>query len=179
MKSKLVINCGGMFSGKSTELMRQGERHMLAGHKVVFLKPQLDNRYAEDEIVNHKGQKVTAINITEQDNILLINDVMYADVILVDEVQFMSNIVPKIECLLKHGKTIYCSGLDMDYLGKPFVTVSTLMAMADEINKFHAVCSHCGEDAVFSKKLSKSQSRIELGEKDMYTPLCRKCYYEN
>lgn len=178
MKSKLVVNCGGMFSGKSTELMRQGERHMLAGHKVVFLKPQFDDRYSEDEIVNHKGQKVKAIGITPEDNILLMEDIQTADVILIDEVQFIDNIVIKIECLLKQGKAIYCSGLDMDFLGKPFEIVANLMAMADEVNKFHAVCAHCGEDAVYSKKLSDSTTRIELGEKDKYIPLCRNCYYK-
>lgn len=177
MKSKLVVNCGGMFSGKSTELIRQGERHMLAGHKVVFIKPQFDDRYSEDEIVNHKGQKVKALSITSNDNILLMEDVMSADVVLIDEVQFLSNIVIKIECLLKQGKAIYCSGLDMDYLGKPFETVASLMALADEVNKFHAVCAHCGEDAVFSKKLSDSTNRFDLGEKDKYIPLCRKCYH--
>lgn len=178
MDSKLVINCGGMYSGKSTELMRQGERHMLAGHKVIFIKPKIDNRYSNDEIVTHKGQKVTAINIGEDDDITQMKEILDAEVILIDEVQFMNDIVSKIECLLKHNKTIYCSGLDMDYLGVPFENTSYLLAIADEINKFHAVCAHCGKDAVFSKKIVESTNRIDLGEKNKYIPLCRKCFYQ-
>ena len=176
MKFKLVVNCGGMFSGKSTELMRQGERHMIAGHKVVFVKPLIDNRYSNDEIVNHKGQKVKAINVKDGKSLLQIKDITEADVILIDEVQFLDNIVDAIKSLLQSKKTVYCSGLDMDFKGDPFETVATLMAMAEEVNKFHAVCNKCGEDALFSHKIIDSNERIELGEKDIYIPLCRKCY---
>lgn len=176
MTFKLVVNCGGMFSGKSTELMRQGERHMIAGHNIVFVKPLIDNRYSNDEIVNHKGQKVKAINVKDGNSLLEMKDIIEADVVLIDEVQFIDNVVEAIKTLLQLKKTVYCSGLDMDYKGDPFETVATLMAMAEEVNKFHAVCSGCGEDALFSHKTNESKERIELGEKDIYIPLCRKCY---
>lgn len=176
---KLVVNTGSMFSGKSTELLRQGERHLIAGHKVVFIKPQMDTRYSASEIVNHKGDKVTAIPVPIDGDIL--QYVPYdTNVVLIDEVQFFgSTITYQIETLVQNGVTVYCSGLDMDFEGKPFYIVSRLLALADEINKFHAVCSNCGQDAVYSAKLdNSSHSRIELGEKDKYKPLCRKCYYE-
>lgn len=176
MKSRLVVNCGGMFSGKSTELMRQGERHMIAGHNVVFVKPLIDNRYSNDEIVNHKGQKVQAINIKHGKELLVTPSILKADVVLIDEVQFIPKVVESIKDLLTINKMIYCSGLDMDYKGDPFEAVACLMAMAEEINKFHAVCNNCGEDALFSHKTIESNQRIELGEKDIYIPLCRKCY---
>lgn len=177
MKAKLTINCGSMFSGKSSELLRQGERHMLAGHKVTFIKPTIDNRYSEDKIVNHKGQSIEAISVKQSIEILQEN-IVKNDVILIDEVQFFDNYLIKvISDLLKQNKTIYCSGLDMDFEGTPFEITSQLMAMADEVNKFRAVCDSCGEDANFSYKLTDSKSQIELGEKDKYIPLCRKCYY--
>lgn len=176
MKSRLVVNCGSMFSGKSTELMRQGERHMLAGHQVVFIKPMIDDRYSKDEIVTHKGQKVKAINIHDGKELLSNKSILKADVVLIDEVQFIPNVIESIRYLLLIDKMIYCSGLDMDFKGEPFETVAYLMAIAEEINKFHAVCNDCGEDALFSHKLTDSNERIELGEKNIYIPLCRKCY---
>lgn len=176
MKSRLVVNCGSMFSGKSTELMRQGERHMIAGHNVVFVKPIIDNRYSNDEIVNHKGQKVEALNIHDGKELLTNKQVLEADVVLIDEVQFIPHVIEGIQALLTINKMVYCSGLDMDFKGEPFETVAYLMAIAEEINKFHAVCGHCGEDALFSHKLTDSNERIELGEKNIYIPLCRKCY---
>lgn len=179
MKSKLTVNCGGMFSGKSSELQRQGERHLIANHKVAFVKPALDNRYADEEIVNHKGYSVKAISIEKSVDIFTTPGIITQDVICIDEVQFFDDaIVACINSLLKLGKVVYCSGLDMDYAGKPFRIVADLMAMADEVNKFQAVCSDCGDDAIFSHRLdSESTAVIELGEKDKYKPLCRACYY--
>jgi len=179
IRSKLILNVGSMFSGKSTELQRQGERHILAGHDVIFLKPDLDTRYGDNEIVNHKGVRVVAKSIPIDDDIR--NYIpQEKQVILIDEVQFFdTGIILDIARLLESGKMVYCSGLNLDYLGAPFEIVANLMAMADTVNNFHAVCSHCGEDAVFSAKLeANSTQRLELGEKDKYIPLCRECYYK-
>lgn len=178
MKPRLIINCGSMFSGKSTELIRQGERHLIAEHKVVFIKPSLDTRYSKNEIVTHKGQKVESLNIKDALTFLTLDEVLEAEVVFIDEVQFIENVVEGIQELLALGKVVYCSGLDMDYLGVPFQSVALLMAMAEEVNKFHAVCMNCGEDALFSHKLEHNDVRIELGEKDKYTPLCRNCYFK-
>ena len=181
--SKLVVNVGGMFSGKSTQLLRQGERHIRAKHNVVFIKPKTDNRYSDTEIVTHNGQSVVANVVNPKESI-----VKYAvdgtDVVLIDEVQFFDKrIVPSIWNLLAKGITVYASGLDMDFLGDGFETVNELMAVADEVNKLHAVCKGCGADAVMSAKkdfhsIDKSKERVELGADDVYMPLCRKCYIE-
>ena len=179
MKAKLTINCGSMFSGKSTELIRQGERHLLAGHSVVFIKPKIDTRYSEDKIVNHKGIYINAIAIKNPIKLITDKAIRRNEVILIDEVQFFDQtIVRVILYLLKKGYVIYCSGLDMDFKGEPFNIVAQLMAMADEVNKFRAVCEKCGEDANFSYRKTKSNSLIALGGKDEYMPLCRKCFYE-
>lgn len=180
--AKLVVNVGGMFSGKSTELIRQGERHLLAGHKVVFIKPATDKRYSDTKIVTHTGANVEATVVDVNKSFLF--DVKGTDVVLIDEVQFFTKrIIPTIWCLLDKGIDVYCSGLDMDYLGDGFETVKELMAIADTVNKLHAVCKHCGEDAVHTAKknfheIGGDQERIELGSDDLYIPLCRDCYIE-
>lgn len=177
MKGKLTVNCGSMFSGKSTELLRQGERHSLAGHSVLYVKPNIDTRYSKDEIVTHSGHKIKAINIKNSHE--LINYYKNYDVILIDEIQFFDEeIITVIDLFVKHNKIIYCSGLDMNFKGEPFNITAKLMAKSDEVNKFRAVCENCGEDANFSYKISDSKDIIDLGSKDIYIPLCRKCYYQ-
>jgi thymidine kinase len=173
---KLTVNVGGMFASKSTALIAQGKRHMLAGHKVVFIKPESDNRYSEDEIVTHDGQRVKAINIKVgvQSMIPVVFD---ADVILIDEVQFFEmQDVYDIKGLLSMGKVIYASGLDMDYKGEPFQVTMYLMGIAHEVIKYQAVCSDCGADAYVTAKTSGSNNRVELGSKDIYKPVCLTCY---
>lgn len=176
--SKLVVNCGGMFSGKSTELQRQGKRHLIAGRSVVFLKPLLDTRYSDDAIVTHEGRQVKAINIVDS---ILIPEVLKSDIILIDEIQFFSTrVIKEIDQLVRIGKEVHCSGLDMDYRGREFYITAALMSRADVVNKFNAVCECCGDDAVFTgRKQNEVSSTVLLGEKEIYTPLCRPCYYRS
>lgn len=180
LKPKLEVNVGGMFSGKSTELLRQGQRHSLAGHKVIFVKPAMDNRYSDEEIVTHDGKKVNSLTIYSDGRILPFSQwkqLADADVILIDEIQFFDyEFVTDIEYFLEEGKVVYCSGLDMDYQGKPFSITAYLMAVADKVNKFHAVCADCGDEGYVTAKTSDSKYRIELGSQDIYKPVCRKCY---
>jgi len=50
------------------------------------------------------------------------------------------------------------------------------MPIADELTKHHAICASCGEDAWASYRKSTDESRIQIGSKDKYEPLCRECY---
>lgn len=180
LKPKLTMNVGSMFSGKSTELLRQGQKHLLAGHKVLFIKPQMDNRYSDDEIVTHDGQKVQSINLKTFGRPTRLPEINDAQVILIDEIQFFMGIIwGEIEELLRQGKVIYCSGLDMDYRGEPFKTTAHLMAIADDVNKFKAVCADCGEDAYVTVKLTDSIEIVELGSQETYKPVCRSCFNKN
>lgn len=171
---KLIVNVGSMFSGKTTALIQQGERYLIAKKKVIYIKPSIDNRYSKDEIITHKGTKVKAVNSNTK---YLSCSLEGYDVILIDEIQFFDKgIVKDIENLIRSGKTVVVSGLDMDYLGNPFETTMYLMGIADVVNKFKAICEFCGEDATYSHRICKSNEQILLGEKESYIPLCRNCY---
>ena len=187
--SKLIMNVGGMFSGKSTLLQQQGKRHMYAKQNVVFLKPAFDNRYSEDEIVTHEGNSVKAINV--DDTLSKYGEIWTADVVLIDEIQFFPlSVVYEIKQLLAENIMVYVSGLDMNYRGRGFLVVEELMTIADEINKLKAVCEMCGKDAGFTGKRhnhingatvsinvsGENISEFELGEKELYIPLCRNCF---
>jgi len=64
----------------------------------------------------------------------------------------------------------------MDYQGNPFGPMPQLMAVAEHIVKVHAICVRCGDPAQYSHRLSDSTRLVELGEKDIYEPLCRHCF---
>lgn len=175
---KLVVNVGGMFAGKSSALIAKGERHMIAGHKVLYVKPDIDNRYSEDKIVTHDGKTVEAVRVNAENSSYLFNKTVYeADVILIDEVQFFSqSILFVIKKLVDSGKVVYVAGLDLDFKAEPFQLTAYLMAMADEVNKYKAVCSDCGADSYVTAKTSGSSQRVEIGSKELYKPVCRSCY---
>lgn len=180
----LTVNTGSMFSGKSTMLINQGEKHVKAGQRVIYIKPNLDNRYSEDEIVTHDGLKVRALSIEVNSRLTDVINPREVDVVLIDEVQFFNKrIVNSIWWLLSEDIKVYASGLDLNYLGDGFETTNEIMAVADKVNKLKAVCESCGEDAVitgkrnFSKDGGTSQI-VELGAKETYIPLCRKCWFK-
>lgn len=179
IKPKLVLETGSMFSGKTTALQSKGKRHRLAKNKTIFIKPDIDNRYSNDEIVTHEGIGVPSINVRVDASILNHVAVLNAEVVLIDEVQFFEEqILMDIDKLLKMGKIVYCAGLDLQYTGNPFIVTMKIMAIADKVNKHKAVCSDCGEDAYISHKKVQNDKVVELGSQELYEALCRSCYYE-
>ncbi|HID0815747.1 TPA: thymidine kinase [Clostridium botulinum] len=178
MAGKLVVNTGSMFSGKSTELLRQGERHILAGKRVIYLKSATDFRYKAGQVNTHSGRSYVALKMDINKSILT-TDVLGADVVLIDEVQFFNGqIIKDIQALIRMNKIVYVSGLDLDSNGNPWETTMYLMSIADEVQKFKAVCCNCGADSYISAKKidTDSETIIDIGGYDKYMPLCRDCY---
>ena len=176
-KGNLTINVGGMFSGKTSELLRQGRRHIIANDTVVYIKPNLDNRYSHEEIVSHTGDCTKALTFGIKESILT-DDVLGADVVLIDEVQFFDqDIIHDILALVFGGTSVYCSGLDLTFDMHPFMVTAKLMCFADVVNKFKAVCVVCGEDAYISaRKDCNNTEVVDIGADDKYIPLCKHCY---
>lgn len=182
--NKLIVIVGSMFSGKSTELQRQGRRHELAKRFVAYFKPETDNRYNPEAISTHDGDFVDAFVVESSQRIVKIVDQFEKDfgtvqVICIDEIQFFDeDIVEVIDELLEQGKTVIVAGLDLDRFGEPFGAVPVLMAKAEEVVKVKAVCNVCGNDAWISHSETTIKEQVVVGEKDIYFPLCRKCYYK-
>jgi thymidine kinase len=101
------------------------------------------------------------------------------EVVGIDEAQFFDeSIVEVVQTLANRGVRVIIAGLDTDFLGKPFGPMPALMAVAEDIQKVHAICVRCGSPANHSHRLSKSDELVVLGETDIYEPLCRHCYNE-
>ena len=171
----IEVVCGSMFSGKTEELIRRLRRAQFANQKIAIFKPTLDNRYSDVEVVSHDFHKLTSTPIKDPAEMLKIGaDVQ---VVGVDEAQFFGDsLVEVCQTLANRGVRVIVAGLDMDYLGQPFGPMPRLMAVAEDVQKVHAICVKCGALATFSHRLSKSQDLVLLGEKDVYEPLCRDCF---
>ncbi len=171
----IEIICGSMFSGKTEELIRRLKRAKFANQKVEIFKPAIDIRYSEEEVVSHDAHTILSTPVESSDSILLLTGDV--DVVGIDEVQFFdNNIVNVCQQLADRGVRVICAGLDMDYLGKPFGPMPHLMAVAEYVTKVHAICVKCGNLAHHSHRLSASDKLVELGEKDIYEPICRHCF---
>jgi len=169
------VICGSMFSGKTEELIRRLKRAKFANQHVEIFKPKIDVRYSEEEVVSHEGNSIMSTPVDSSEAILLLTSDV--DVVGIDEAQFFDEgIVDVVQTLANRGIRVIVAGLDMDYLGKPFGPMPTLMAIAEYVTKVHAICVRCGDLAQHSHRLSKSDKLVELGEKDIYEPICRHCF---
>ena len=97
----------------------------------------------------------------------------------IDEAQFFNEgIVEVVEELALRGMRVIVAGLDMDFTGKPFGPMPALLARAEYITKLHAICVKCGDIANYSYRIAKIEDQVLLGEKDVYEPRCRICFYQ-
>ena len=171
----IEVVCGSMFSGKTEELIRRLRRAQFANQKIAIFKPTVDNRYSDVEVVSHDFHKLTSTPIKDPADMLKVGPEV--KVVGVDEAQFFGDsLVEVCQTLANRGVRVIVAGLDMDYLGQPFGPMPRLMAVAEDVQKVHAICVKCGALASFSHRLSKSQDLVLLGKKDVYEPLCRDCF---
>lgn len=171
----IEVVCGSMFSGKTEELIRRLRRAQFANQKIEIFKPALDTRYSDEEVVSHDSHKISSKPISDPKAMLEIAEDV--QVVGVDEAQFFDNsLVDVCQTLANKGVRVIVAGLDTDYKGVPFGPIPMLMAVAEDVQKVHAICVRCGDLANHSHRLSKSKDLVLLGEKDVYEPLCRECY---
>ena len=171
----IEVICGSMFSGKTEELIRRLKRARIASQQVEVFKPIVDVRYDERKVVSHDENAILAAPIANSADLLKVSEEV--DVVGIDEAQFFDEGLPQV-CtqLATQGKRVIIAGLDMDFRGEPFGPIPNLLAVAEYITKVHAICSHCGNLAVHSYRLTAEQGTVLLGEKDRYEPRCRTCY---
>ena len=171
----IEVICGSMFSAKTEELIRRMKRAQFAKQKVEIYKPCIDVRYSEDQVVSHDSHSIPSIPIDTPAKMLDISSDV--EVVGIDEAQFFDNtLVDVVQTLANKGIRVIIAGLDTDFLGKPFGPMPALMAVAEDIQKVHAICVKCGSPANHSHRLSASDELVVLGETDIYEPLCRHCY---
>ncbi len=165
-----------MFSGKSEELIRRVTRSKIARIPVQVFKPQLDDRYADEEVVSHSALKVDAMPVADSLELLkAVED--ETEVIGIDEGQFFDDgLVEIVDYLAAKGKQVIIAGLDTDYLRRPFEPIPTLSDRAEYVTKMLAVCHRCGGAGMYTQRIVRSDDLVVLGAQDAYEARCRMCY---
>ncbi len=172
----IEVICGPMFSGKSEELIRRLRRAMIARQRVQVFKPALDDRYSLDEIVSHGDLRMKSEVVQGPADILRRLD-WRTEVIGVDEANFMGpDLVGLATQLADSGKQVIISGLDTDYMGRPFVPIPDLLCLAESITKTLAICLRCGAPAKHTQRLVASDDLIVVGAAGTYEARCRRCF---
>jgi len=175
----IEVVCGSMFSGKTDELIRRLVRATIAKQKVQVFKPAIDIRYAVEKVTSHTGSNFDAIPIQKATEILSKLD-KDTTVVGIDEAQFFDlEVVSVAQELASRGIRVLAAGLDMDFRGEPFGPMPLLMSMAESVDKLHAICMVCGDDASRTQRLVNGNPAryddpiVIVGASEMYEARCR------
>ncbi len=173
----IEVICGSMFSGKTEELIRRLKRAKIAHLRVAIFKPTVDTRYDEGNIVSHDERALRSITVKKARDIL--SQCEEIEVAGIDEAQFFDDELPEVcDLLAFRGIRTIVAGLDMDYKGNPYGPIPDLLAKADYITKLHAICMQCGNIATFTYRKTGDTEQFKLGEKEIYEPRCRDCFFK-
>ena len=171
-----------MFSGKTEELIRRMRRAVIAKQKVQVFKPTIDTRYHVEKVTSHNGIDFEARPVASSWDIVDQLD-EETTVVAIDEVQFFDmDVVAVCENLAEQGKRVICAGLDMDFRGVPFGPMPHLLARAEMVDKLHAICVVCAEEASRTQRLIDGDPAayddpvVLVGADEVYEARCRKCH---
>jgi thymidine kinase len=176
---KVIIGC--MFSGKTTELIKEYNRHKSCDLRCCFINHNKDDRYGSgmsvtkthnnQDIRNDKScnrlREIFSCNSAHNDyDVFFINEGQFFDD-LYEYVDFLANI---------HGKKVYVCGLDGDFERKEFGSILKIIPLCDDIVKLKAICKNCKtEEGIFTFRMDDQTKQTVIGT-DIYMSLCRCCY---
>ena len=174
---------GVMFSGKSEELLRRVRRALIARRRVQVFKSHLDDRYAGTfSVSSHDGAQLEAhpVHASVQIAELVRPD---TEVVVIDEAQFLDDgVVDVVNTLADRGVRVIVAGTDMDFRGEPFGPMPALLAIAEQVDKLHAICVVCGDLATRNQRLIDGRPApaegptIQVGGSETYEARCRRCH---
>ena len=171
----IEIIAGGMFSGKSEELIRRLRRSVIARQRVQVFKPIIDDRFSTDEVVSRDDRRLKATAIATSAELISRVEIG-VQVVGIDEVQFFDDgIVEVCMQLADAGIRVIAAGLDQDYMRRPFGPMPALLSVAEEVSKMHAVCVRCRGAAHYSQRVSGGNAQVEVGDSS-YEARCRACF---
>jgi thymidine kinase len=179
----IEVICGVMFSGKSEELIRRVRRAMIARKEVQVFKSHLDARYSGIyQVSSHDGRTTEAVPVDTPEQIMRRVSAS-AQVVAIDEAQFLDpSIVDVVTDLAKKGKRVILAGTDTDFRGEPFGPMPQLLAVAEVVDKLHAICVVCGNPASRNQRLIGGKPArydsptIMVGSAESYEARCRRCH---
>jgi thymidine kinase len=148
------VIAGCMFSGKTDELLRLLRRAEIAGRRVMLVRPTIDDRTAPEVVESRSGVAYRARPVGSAADIPALVSHERATVVAIDEAQFFDDgLIEVAELLASEGRMVILSGLDQDFLGRPFGPMPGLLALSDEVTKLTAICTVCGAEATRTQRL--------------------------
>jgi len=171
----LDVVIGPMFSGKSSYVLSVVSRYSVLGVPVLVITHESDHRYGQGLVATHDGRSAPCIHARDLDKV----DIAPYKVVIVDEAQFFTHLVPFVEWAVDtHRKHVYLVGLDGDSNRRKFGEILDCIPLADRVLRLTAFCRQCGDGTpgLFSYRRHYHDQQVLVGGSNQYETLCRNCY---
>lgn len=192
MEPMLEVVIGGMYSGKSTELVRRLRRLEIGGMNVILFKPRIDNRYSANEVVTHTGLKHPAVVVDSSDELWdHVKGLLQPHrgiAVGVDEAQFFdTGLYDALHEITKRmNARVIVAGLDTNFKNEPWPVMVPLVFGSDRLTKLNAVCTseECGNTASRTQRIIDGEpvthgDDVLVGASEAYEARCRHCFQES
>jgi thymidine kinase len=174
----LQLFVGPMYAGKTSKLIETYEECIDSENRVIVLTHSDEIRYSIDKLSTHDQKKIDCFKCDTISS--FINEkadaIKECKVILIDEGQFFKDLLEILPLINQLHKHVYVFGLDGDFKRNKFGQILDLIPHCDRIEKLHAKCSVCSNQAIFSHRTNDSSEQVLIGNETIYQPLCRDCY---
>lgn len=179
----LSVYFGPMGSGKTTRALEQVSQFCALGFKTTYVTSKLEEQRAgiEKAFYSHNP---TGASLSVPASIMrcetLPHDFGDAEVVIIDEAQFFSNLVETVKRALRQGKNLQVYGLASNFKGEKFGDIIDLIPFADRVEQMMAKCILCSREsralvpAAFTDRQGEGGDIVKVGGLGDYLPVCRK-----
>lgn len=180
-KLSITTIIGPMFSGKTTELIKLMNRHILAKQKCIVIKHKIDTRFVPlnvEEIRTHEGIIFNKCKVIYFDKL---TDAEYTlvsgyNVVGIEEGFFFDNINEFCNRLANANIHTIVSSIESSYKQEPFMNILNLVSMSEKVIKLNGICMECNKnDSSFTISKVPIDDKFLVGSEDSYKAVCRKC----
>lgn len=177
----IKIILGTLYSGKSTQLIQEVERAVLAKKNVLFVRPKLDKR----DYLSRLIPTINNVTIIKVDSLSEIPKDKVYEKVFIDEFQFFSEkVVDEILELTSKGIDVTLAALNADINQNLFPPVAKILPWCETIMKLNSICPECGSEyasivyrADGGTDASVKEENVETDkEACIYRICCKRCY---
>lgn len=182
--AKLYFKYGAMGSSKTATALITKYNYEERGMKVWLIKPAADQRDGAFTLKSRIGLTAEAESVSpEKDICELYKNRERADVIIVDECQFMTTAqIDQLRWLVdREDLPVLCFGLRTDFRTQLFPGSRRLFELADSITEIKTICA-CGSKATVNARIDSNGhvvtkgEQVFLGGNDSYLAMCHSCW---
>ena len=148
--AKLYFKYGAMCSSKTASALMCRFNYVQKGMNVLLLKPKIDVRFKEKEVVSRIGLSAPCYAFASDENLEKLfekeNENQKVDVVIIDECQFCTK--RQVEQLrnLTAKVPVLCYGLMTNFKTELFEGSKRLVELCDSLGEIKSICE-CGKKA--------------------------------